>query len=44
VRNGNDMVLVAQIGGHKKLETTMRYSLPTACDQEAAMEKIQIDY
>jgi site-specific recombinase XerD len=44
VRNGNDMVLVAQIGGHKKLETTMRYSLPTIFDQETAMEKIQIDY
>ncbi len=44
VRAGNDMVMVAQIGGHKKLETTMRYSLPTKFDQEAAMEKIQVEY
>jgi integrase/recombinase XerC len=44
VRQGNDMVLVAQIGGHKKLETTMKYSLPTVFDQEMAMEKIQVDY
>ena len=44
VRSGNDMVLVAQIGGHKKLETTMRYSLPTKFDQEKAMEIIQVDF
>lgn len=44
VRQGNDMVLVAQIGGHKKLETTMRYSLPTKYDQEAAMERITVEY
>ena len=44
VRAGNDMVMVAQIGGHKKLETTMRYSLPTKFDQETAMEKIQVEY
>ncbi|MBX9725400.1 MAG: tyrosine-type recombinase/integrase [Candidatus Obscuribacterales bacterium] len=29
VRNGNDLVLVAEIGGHKRLETTKRYTLPT---------------
>lgn len=44
VRAGNDMVMVAQIGGHKKLETTMRYSLPTKFDQETALENIQVDY
>lgn len=44
IRQGNDVVLVAQIGGHKKLETTMRYSLPTRYDQETAMEKIQVEY
>lgn len=44
VRAGNDMVMVAQIGGHRKLETTMRYSLPTKFDQETAMEKIQVDF
>jgi len=27
VRHGNDLVLVAEIAGHKRLETTRRYSL-----------------
>jgi len=44
VRAGNDMVMIAQIGGHKKLETTMRYSLPTKFEQETAMEKIQFEF
>jgi integrase/recombinase XerC len=38
VRNGNDLVLVAEIGGHKRLETTKRYTLPSAGDKERAME------
>jgi integrase/recombinase XerC len=38
VRNGNDLMLVAEIGGHKRLETTKRYTLPTAGDKERAME------
>lgn len=29
VRNGNDLVMVAEIAGHKRLETTRRYSLPS---------------
>ena len=37
VRNGNDLVLVAEIGGHKRLETTRRYTLPTSQDRETAM-------
>lgn len=44
IRQGNDVVLVAQIGGHKKLETTMRYSLPTVQDREVAMENIKVDF
>ena len=38
VRQGNDLVLVAEIGGHKRLETTKRYTLPSAGDKERAME------
>jgi site-specific recombinase XerD len=38
VRNGNDLVLVAEIGGHKRLETTKRYTLPTAGDKQRALE------
>jgi len=44
VRNGNDLVLVAELAGHRRLETTRRYSLPTAADREAAMEGLKVDY
>lgn len=40
VRQGNDLALVAVIGGHNSLETTRRYSLPTALDRESAMNKL----
>ncbi|MBX9685316.1 MAG: tyrosine-type recombinase/integrase [Candidatus Obscuribacterales bacterium] len=40
VRNGSDLVLVAEIGGHRRLETTRRYTLPTATDKEIALEKL----
>ncbi|MBV9280754.1 MAG: tyrosine-type recombinase/integrase [Chloroflexi bacterium] len=44
VRNGTDLVLVAELAGHTRLETTRRYSLPTARDREAAMERLQVEY
>jgi integrase/recombinase XerC len=44
VRNGNDIVLVAEIAGHQRIETTRRYSLPSLKDREAAMEGLRIDY
>jgi site-specific recombinase XerD len=44
VRNGNDIVLVAQIAGHRRLETTRRYSLPSEQDGALAMERLPIDY
>jgi site-specific recombinase XerD len=44
VRRGNDLVLVAEIAGHKRLETTRRYSLPSVEDREKAMEGLQIEY
>jgi len=44
VRNGNDLVLVAELAGHRRLETTRRYSLPTARDREAAMEGLRVEY
>lgn len=40
VRNKNDLVLVAEIGGHKRLETTRRYSLPSDEDKIMAIEKL----
>lgn len=44
VRNGNDLVLVAEIAGHKRLETTRRYSLPSVEDREAALEELTLEY
>ncbi len=44
VRNGNDLVLVAEIAGHRRLETTRRYSLPSAADRRAAMDALKIEY
>jgi integrase/recombinase XerC len=40
VRNGNDLILVAEIGGHKRLETTKRYTLPSSADKEKAMATV----
>ena len=42
VRNGNDLVLVAEIGGHNKLETTKRYSLPSELDKERALNNLAV--
>ncbi len=42
VRQGTDLVLVAEIAGHKRLETTRRYSLPSANDREVAMERLPV--
>ncbi len=44
VRAGNDLVLVAEIAGHKRLETTRRYCLPSNEDRERAMEALHIEY
>lgn len=42
VRNPeNDIVLVAEIGGHKRLETTKRYSLPSKSDKERAINELK---
>ncbi|HVC31872.1 MAG TPA: tyrosine-type recombinase/integrase [Chloroflexota bacterium] len=44
VRGGHDLVLVAEIAGHRRLETTRRYSLPTAQDRQRAMESLRVEY
>jgi site-specific recombinase XerD len=44
VRRGNDLVLVAEVAGHKRLETTRRYSLPSLEDRESAMEGLHVEY
>jgi site-specific recombinase XerD len=40
VRSGNDLVLVAEIAGHRRLETTARYNLPSVEDREQAIERL----
>jgi integrase len=36
-------VIVAELAGHRSLETTRRYSLPTVEDREAAVEAVSIE-
>ena len=42
-RSGVDVVTVAQLMGHKRLETTRRYTLPTQADMEAAVAQLPTD-
>ena len=44
VRQGEDLVMVAEIAGHVKIETTRRYALPSTADRQAAMERMEIDF
>lgn len=44
VRRGVDLPLVAELAGHRSLDTTRRYALPTQADREAAVEILDIDY
>jgi hypothetical protein len=37
-------VLVAEIAGHRRLETTRRYSLPSEHDRALAMEELPVEY
>jgi len=43
VRGGSDLVLVAELAGHRRLETTRRYSLPSAADRQAAMDALELE-
>jgi site-specific recombinase XerD len=44
VRQGEDLVMVSEIAGHMKLETTRRYSLPSVADRQAAMERMETEF
>lgn len=44
VRGGEDLVMVAELAGHRRLDTTRRYSLPSAADRQAAMDRLQADF
>lgn len=43
LRGGRDLVLVAELMGRARLETTRRYTLPTHADREAAINGLPID-
>ena len=40
VRAKNDLILVADIAGHKGLNTIRRYALPSAGDKAVALESL----
>jgi integrase/recombinase XerC len=44
IRNKQDIVVVAELCGHSRLETTRRYSLPTELDKLRAVETLSTDY
>lgn len=43
IRSGADVVLVAEIAGHRRLDTVRRYSLPSQADKDAALEAVVVD-
>jgi len=44
VRRGVDLPLVAELAGHRSLETTRRYARPTDHDRQRAVELLDLDY
>jgi integrase/recombinase XerC len=44
VRRGTDLVAVAELAGHSRVETTRRYSLPSEADRQQAVDDLQIDF
>ena len=44
VRGGTDLVLVAELMGHARLETTRQYSLPTEEDKADALNLLTTDH
>ena len=43
VRSGTDVVLVAELAGHRRLDTTRRYSLPSESDRAEAVETVIVE-
>jgi hypothetical protein len=39
----SDVVLVAELAGHRRLETTRRYSLPSQADRQLAMDGLEVE-
>jgi site-specific recombinase XerD len=43
VRGGTDLVIVADLLGHARLDQTRRYALPTAADRRQALDLLPVD-
>jgi integrase/recombinase XerC len=43
VRGGTDLVTVAEMLGHARLDQTRRYTLPTAADRQKALDLLPVD-
>ena len=43
VRGGVDLVTVAELTGHARLETTRLYTLPTKADRDRALDALLTD-
>ena len=43
IRSGADVVLVAELAGHRRLDTTRRYSLPSQADKDDAVEAVLVE-
>ncbi len=43
IRSGADVVMVAEIAGHRRLDTTRRYSLASEADKDAALEAVLVE-
>ncbi len=43
VRGGTDLVIVAELLGHARLETTRGYTRPTADDRLKALDQLIVD-
>lgn len=43
VRSGADVVLIAELAGHRRLDTTRRYSLPSETDRADAVESVLVE-
>jgi site-specific recombinase XerD len=43
VRGGTDLVTVAELLGHTRLDTVRNYTLPSQCERNAALDNLISD-